>query len=159
MKHLSPLEIIVVLLLSIPGIGVSYCSNYLMLNRPSTVLLKSQISSFFFGIKPSVSESGKFKSDRNKIFKRGTRFGRRALYAVALASVRNSRSGNPINNVLCQYRKENLNGKKNKVALGAIMHKIIKYIFAVLRDQKPYELRDPQIHIQMYLNNNNRTVS
>ena len=88
-----------------------------------------------------------------------TRFGRRALYAVALASIRKNRAGNPINDVLYCYRKKNLNGKKNKVALGAIMHKIINYIFAVLRDQKPYEARDPKVHTQMYLNNRSRKAS
>jgi len=34
----------------------------------------------FFGIDPSVNQSGKFNGDRNKISKRGTRFGRRVLF-------------------------------------------------------------------------------
>ena len=83
----------------------------------------------------------------------------KTLYAIALASVRKNRAGNPINTVLYEYRKGNLNGKKNKVALGAVMHKIVNYIFAVLRDQKPYEIRDPRIHTQMYLNNSSKKAS
>lgn len=148
-----------VLLLSIPGIGFLTAVTILCEIDDPKRFKKSKYLVAFFGIDPSVNESGKFKSDRNKMSKRGTRFGRRALYAIALASVRKNRVGNPINSILYQYRKENLNGKKNKVALGAIMHKIINYIFAVLRDQKPYEVRDPKIHTQMYLNNTLRKVS
>jgi transposase len=85
--------------------------------------------------------------------KRGTRFGRRALYAVALASIRKSKNGKLINSVLYGYYHDNLKGKKKKVALGAVMHKLVNYIFAVLREQKPYEIRDPRLHEQMYLKN------
>lgn len=107
----------------------------------------------FFGIDSSVNESGKFKGNQNKMSKRGSRIGRRALYAIALASIRKNRSGVPINEVLLSYYKINLNGKKAKVALGAIMHKILNYIFSVLRNQTPFEVRDPRIHKQMYLEN------
>ena len=107
----------------------------------------------FFGIEPSVNESGKFKSDRNKMSKRGTRFGRRALYAVALTSIKKCKNGKLINSVLYGYYHDNLKGKKKKVALCAVMHKLVNYIFSVLREQKPYEIRDPRLHEQMYLKN------
>lgn len=107
----------------------------------------------FFGIDPTVNESGKFKGNQNKISKRGTRIGRRALYAVALASIRKNRKGVPINSVLLDYYQNNLNGKKAKVSLVAIMHKLLNYIFAILRNQKPFELRNPRIHEKMYLQN------
>lgn len=41
--------------------------------------------------------------------------------------------------------------KKTKVALGAIMNKIIRYIFSVIKNKKPYEERDPEIHSSIYL--------
>lgn len=149
----------IVLLLSIPGIGFLTAVTILCELGDPERFKKSKHLVAFFGVDPSVNESGKFKSNRNKMSKRGTRFGRRALYAIALASVRKNRAGKPINDILYNYRKENLSGKKNKVALGAIMHKIIIYIFAVLRDRKPYEVRDPRIHTQMYLNNSTRKAS
>lgn len=40
----------------------------------------------------------------------------------------------------------NLAGKRKMVAIVAIMYKIINYVFAVLRDQKEYELRPPALH-------------
>ena len=138
---------------SIPGIG-----------RLTAITLTAEIGDIngfikpkhlvaFFGIDSSVNQSGKFLGDQSKISKRGTRIGRRALYAVALASIRRNRNGIPINKVLLEYYQVNLKGKKAKVALVAIMHKILNYIFAVLRNQTPFEQRDPKIHKQMFLEN------
>ena len=87
--------------------------------------------------------------------KRGTRFGRRALYAVALASIRIKRNGEATNRILLKYYQENLKGKKAKVALVAVMHKLIKYLFAVLRNQQEYQVRDPKVHQKMFLENKN----
>ena len=94
-----------------------------------------------------------FKGSNNHISKRGTHIGRRALYAVALACIRKKRNGQAIHPVLLNYYKTNMNGKSKKVGLIAIMHKIVNYIFAVLRDQKPYEIRDPKLHCKMFLEN------
>lgn len=141
----------VALLLSFKGIGfITAVTLMSEIGDPKRFKHPKELVAFF-GIDPSVSQSGKFNSDQNKMSKRGTRFGRRALYAAALAAVRKTKAGNPINSVLYKYYNENLKGKKKKVALGAIMHKFVKYIFAVLREQKPYEIRDPRIHNQMYL--------
>jgi len=48
-----------------------------------------------------------------------------------------------------EYYKNKCQSKPKKVALGAVMRKLVNYIFAVLRDRKPYELRSPQEHAQM----------
>lgn len=107
----------------------------------------------FFGIDPSVNQSGKFNGTKNKMSKRGTRLGRKVLYSVVLTSIRNKRNGEANNTVLQQYYKENLKGKAKKVAFIAVMHKLIKYIFSVLKKQTPFEVRDPRVHNQMYLKN------
>jgi len=139
---------------SIPGIGQLTAITLIAEIGDIDGFIKPKYLVAFFGIDSSVNESGKFKGDDNKISKRGTRIGRRALYAVALASIRNNRNGVPINKVLLDYYQINLKGKKPKIALVAIMHKIINYIFAVLRNQTPFEQRDPKIHKQMFLENN-----
>ncbi len=139
---------------SIPGIGQLTAITIIAEIGDIDGFLKPKHLVAFFGIDSSVNESGNFKGDDNKISKRGTRIGRRALYAVALASIRNNRNGIPINKVLLDYYQINLKGKKPKVSLVAIMHKIINYIFAVLRNQTPFEQRDPKIHKQMFLENN-----
>jgi len=139
---------------SIPGIGQLTAITLIAEIGDIDGFIKPKHLVAFFGIDSSVNESGKFKGDDNKISKRGTRIGRRALYAVALASIRNNCNGVPINKVLLDYYQINLKGKKPKIALVAIMHKIINYIFAVLRNQTPFEQRDPKIHKQMFLENN-----
>jgi transposase len=139
---------------SIPGVG--YLTAVTLIAEIGDIdgFIKPKHLVAFFGIDSSVNESGKFKGNQNKMSKRGTRIGRRALYAVGLASIRKNRSGIPINKVLLDYYQTNLAGKKAKVALGAIMHKILNYIFAVIRNQTPFEQRDPKLHKQMFLDNN-----
>lgn len=78
--------------------------------------------------------------------KRGSRFLRRVLYTSALANIRKNRSGELNNPVLYEYYQKKCISKVKKVALGAVMHKLVSIIFAVLRDKKPFELRTPEEH-------------
>lgn len=149
----------ILLLMSIPGVGFISAVTILTEIGDFQSFLKPKQLVAYFGVDPSVNESGKFKSDKDKISKRGTRFGRRALYAIALASIRTNRNSKAINKILLDYYKNNLTGKKKKVALVAIMHKLINYIFAVLRDQKEYEQRLPKIHHKMHLENSNTSAA
>jgi len=147
------------LLMSIPGIG--YITAITILAEIGDIdrfLAPKQLVAFF-GVDPAVNESGKFKGDRVKMSKRGTSIGRRALYAAALASIRTKCNGEVINQVLLKYYKENLKGKKAKVALVAVMHKLIKYLFAVLRNQQEYQIRDPKLHQKMFLENKTTQVA
>ncbi|WP_138207982.1 transposase, partial [Haloimpatiens lingqiaonensis] len=140
------------LLYSIPGVGELTAITIMSEIGNIKGFVKPKHLVAYFGLDPSVSQSGKFNSDRNVMSKRGTRIGRRALYAVALASIRKNTNGEPINRVLLSFYNENMKGKSKKVGLVAIMHKLINYIFSVLKNQKEYELRDPKIHSKMYLN-------
>jgi len=147
------------LLTSIPGIGFSTAVTIIAeIGNVDKFITPKQLVAFF-GVDPAVNESGNFKGDRVKMSKRGTRFGRRALYAVALASIRTKRNGQAMNPVLLKYYQENMKGKKAKVALVAVMHKLIKYIYAVLKNQQEYQIRDPKVHRQMFLVNNTRLAS
>ena len=149
----------ILLLMSMPGVGFISAVTILSEIGDFEGFLKPKQLVAYFGIDPSVNESGKFKSDKDKMSKRGTRFGRRALYAVALASIRANRNGEANNKILLDYYKNNLNGKKKKVALVAIMHKLLNYIFATLRNQKEYEQRSPKLHHKMYLENSNKPAA
>lgn len=134
------------LLDEIPGIGfltaatlVAEIGDFSLFNSPKALTA-------FFGLDPSVNQSGKFNGDRNKISKRGTRIGRRILFTVAMASIRTTRNGQEINPVLREFYATKCVSKKKKVALVAVMHKLLHYIFAVLRDQKPFKIRKPEDH-------------
>jgi hypothetical protein len=50
---------------------------------------------------------------------------------------------------MMEFYKRKCQSKPKKVALGAVMRKLVCIIFAVLRDRKPFELRSPQEHAQM----------
>lgn len=39
------------------------------------------------------------------------------------------------------------------------MHKLVKYIFAVLRDQEEYEQRSPKLHHKIHLENCNNPAA
>lgn len=141
------------LLQSIPGIGEITAITILSEIGDFQNFPKSKKLVAFFGLDPSVNESGKFKGSNNHISKRGTRIGRRALYAVALASIRSKRNGLATNSILLKYYKENMNGKSKKVGLVAIMKKLLGYIFSILKNQKSYEIRNPELHCKMYVEN------
>jgi transposase len=134
------------LLDEIPGIGfftaatlIAEIGDFSLFNSPKALTA-------FFGLDPSVNQSGKFNGDRNKISKRGTRIGRRILFTVAMASIRRTRNGRAINPVLREFYASKCVSKKKKVAIVAVMHKLLHYIFAVLRDQKSFEFRKPEDH-------------
>jgi transposase len=147
------------LLQSIPGIGELTAITIISEIGDIKNFTKAKHLVAFFGLDPSVNESGKFKGNNSHISKRGTRIGRRALYAVALASVRSKRNGDATNPVLLNYYKNNMNGKSKKVGLVAIMHKLVHYIFSVLGNQKTYEIRPPKLHCKMYLQNQSCKVA
>lgn len=106
----------------------------------------------FCGIDPAVMESGQFKGSRVKISKRGSRYLRRVLYIAALACIKKYH-GKYINPVLVEYYQAKIQSKPKKVALVAVMHKLVNYIFAVLRDKKPYRIITTDEHKKLYAQN------
>ena len=49
-----------------------------------------------------------------------------------------------MNLVIYDYYTRKCSGKKKPVAMGAVMHKICNIIFAMLRDNKPFEIVAPE---------------
>ena len=135
---------------SISGVGFLSAVTLLCEIGDFTAFTKPKQLYAYFGIDPSVNQSGKFKGTENKMSKSGSRIGRRVLYAIALASIKTKRNGIAINPVLHEYYQMKKKSKAPKVALGAIMHKISNIIFAVLRDKKPFELQTPSQHKLQY---------
>ena len=104
----------------------------------------------YFGIDPEVKQSGKFNGTRVAMSKRGSPLARRVLYLMALRSIANDRNGFPANAVLQAYYLEKCRSKAKKAALGAIMHKVCNIVFAMLRDNKPFEMISPDEHRKRY---------
>jgi transposase len=131
-------------LLTIPSVGpitaatvISEIGDFSVFSNPKQLVA-------FAGIDPSVKQSGKFKGSKNKMSKRGSKYLRRVIYMIAISSIRKKRNGKYPNPILRKYYELKLNqGKKPKVAIGACMTKVIFYIYATLRNQKPFVLQQP----------------
>ena len=104
----------------------------------------------YFGLDPAVKQSGKFEGTKVKMSKRGSAIARRVIHVLALQSIGTSRSGGAKNPVLRDYYLEKCKSKPKLVAMGAVSHKVCNMIFAILRDNKPFEIITPEEHIKQY---------
>ena len=141
------------LIKSIPGCGfisavaiIAEIGDFARFSKPKELIA-------YFGLDPEVNQSGKFTADKVKISKRGPRIARRALFFIALASIRKGKNKQPINSVLKAYYDKKCVSKVKMSALSCVMHKIVKILFSVLREQKTFSLRTPEDHINQFLNN------
>lgn len=150
-KNLPTLSMTIDLLCSIPGIGLITAATILAEIGNFSAFSKPDKLVAFFGIDPSVKQSGQFEGTQNKMSKRGSRLLRRVLFTTALANVRKKSNGKEINPVMYEFYRKKCISKPKKVALGAVMHKLVYNIFAVLRDKKPFELRKPEEHAKMFI--------
>lgn len=138
------------LLDTIPGVGLLTAVS-IMCELGDFSAFKSPKQLFaYFGMDPNVNESGKFKGTEVHMSKRGSRIARRAIFAIALASIRTKRNGEALNPYLYQYYNKKKESKPKMVAIGAIMHKVSNIIFAVLRNNSVFELRSPEQHRDNY---------
>lgn len=138
------------LLQTIPGAGfltavtlVCEIGDFSAFRRPK------QLYSYF-GLDPAVSQSGNSAGADMEISKRGSPYARRSFYVLALQSVSLRKNGEPKNPVIRSFYQEKCKYKAKMTALGAVMHKLCNIVFAVLRDEKPFELISPQKHCQRY---------
>jgi transposase len=141
------------LLKSIPGIGGNIA--------PAIASEIGDISRFknvkalvaFCGLDPGVKQSGQYNRLHNKISKRGAPELRRALYMAAMLSITKMKNGHYRNKVLYDYYQELILKKPRKVALGAIMHKLVRIIFSVLKNQQEFIMITPEQQRKLYQNN------
>lgn len=128
----------------------------------SAVVLIAEMGSFelfsspkklyaYFGLDPAVKQSGKLNGDKVHMSKRGSSLARRILHMAALNNIKvNKGSGTPVNPVVYDYYIRKCSGKKKTVVMGAVMHKICNIIFAMLRDNKPFEVITPEEHCRRF---------
>jgi transposase len=128
----------------------------------SAVSLMSEIGDFsafrspkqlfaYFGLDPAVKQSGKFEGTKTSMSKRGSRIARRVLHTMALISISRKRNGSAKNPVLREYYLKKCESKPKMVALGAVMHKVCNIVFAILRDEKEFQIITPEEHQKNYL--------
>lgn len=87
----------------------------------------------FAGIDPAVKQSGDFNGTRCKMSKRGSPYLRRAVWlAATVAAFRDPAVSN-------LYQKKRAEGKSHMTTMGHICRKMISIIFAVMRNNTPYQ--------------------
>jgi len=90
----------------------------------------------YAGIDPTVHESGQFRGDRMRMSKRGSTYLRWALWQAA----RSACCHDP--QLQAYYRKKRGEGKVDRVALGAVCRKLLARVYIILKEQRPYEIRN-----------------
>lgn len=122
-------------ILSIPGVGPNTGAVLLGeigdINRFSTA--KKLVA--FAGIDPTAYQSGNFVGQHNRLSKKGSPYLRRAVWMSALIAIR----CDPVFKAF--YEKKRREGKAHGTALGAVSRKLLYTIHAVLKANKPYEVR------------------
>jgi transposase len=89
----------------------------------------------YAGIDAVVSSSGEFQATHTVMSKRGSPYLRKALFQAALVASFND----PVLNAY--YLKKRSEGKHHLTCIGAVSRKMCNIIYAVLKNQTPYEVR------------------
>lgn len=89
----------------------------------------------FAGIDPTAYQSGNFSGTNNRLSKKGSPYLRRAVWMAAVVASRTD----PVFKAF--YEKKRREGKAHGTAIGAVARKLLYTIYAVLKTNKPYEVR------------------
>lgn len=141
------------LLCTIPGVSIHSAAVIIAEIGDFSKFRKAKQLVAFFGMEPSVHQSGKYVGQNNQLSKRGSRFMRLVLHFIVQTNISHM-PGKPDmyrNPVIAEYYKRKCETKAKLSVMCALMHKFINIIFAVLRDQKPYEIRQPEEHVRLML--------
>ena len=119
---------------TIPGIGtvlgatiISEFGEISRFDKPSKLIA-------FAAIGATVSQSGEFEGTHNVMSKRGSPYLRKALFQAALVAS----NTDPV--LKAYYQKKRAEGKHHKTCIGAVARKLCNIIYAVLKNNKPYEV-------------------
>jgi transposase len=133
------------LLVSFKGIGV-YSAVGLMAEIVAVERFKSvKHLASYFGLHPVYKISGDGKSGF-RMSKKGRSLPRKLLYNIALTAIRS----NPhIKNI---YHKHRNKGMKSRAAIGAVMHKILRIIYGMLKNKTEYNPKTDIKNIEKNIN-------
>jgi len=95
-------------------------------------LFKARQASCLFRYWPLCNAVRRVYRHTKQDVKKGSRLLRRVLFTIALANIRTKRDKTACNPVLMEYYKNKCQSKPKKVALGAVMRKLVNYILLFL---------------------------
>jgi transposase len=129
----QPLQHSVRLLRSIDGIGRMVAMTILAEVPHLSAFSRARDLAAFAGLTPALAQSGTSVRRRGRITKEGSALLRKMLYMAALQAVK--RKTNAFHQVYTAFIAR---GKAKMCALGALMHKILRIAFGVLKHQTPF---------------------
>ena len=119
---------------TIPGVGtvlgaviLSEFGDINRFDKPSQLVA-------YAGIDATVSQSGEFEGNHNVMSKRGSPYLRKSLFQAALVAS----NSDPV--LKAYYQKKRAEGKHHKTCIGAVARKLCNIIYAVLKNDKPYQV-------------------
>ncbi len=118
--------------LTIPGVGTVLGAGILGEVGDASRFASAKKLLAFAGCDPSVFESGEFVGSRAHMSKRGSPYLRWYLWLAADMARRYDPA------LGAYYAKKRSEGKCHKVAVSAVVRKLVSIIYAVLRDGTPY---------------------
>jgi transposase len=121
------------LLQSIPGVGPKV-SSYAIAWLRGERFADARQAAAFVGLSPQHRQSGDSVRGKSTISKRGHKHLRKILYWPAISAMRY----NPAAKILTE--RLTAAGKITKVALIAVMRKMVHWIFGVLKSGKPFDV-------------------
>lgn len=131
-KQLKKLNSVI---LTIPGVGPA--TGAIILGEIGDINRFSNPKKLvaFAGMDPTTYQSGNFVGQNNRLSKKGSPYLRRAVWMSAFIASR----CDPVFKAF--YEKKRSEGKSHGTAIGAVARKLLYTIHAVLKANKPYEVR------------------
>lgn len=119
------------LLTSIPGVGDSVSSNFMAWLPAQRLTVRQAVA--FVGLSPSHRQSGDSVHGKSHLSKLGHARLRRALYLPAMCAIQHNPAAKAF------YARLRATGKSGKVALVAVMRKMLHWMVAVLKNNAPFD--------------------
>ena len=125
------------LLTSVPGIGTLTAARIIASVENPARFQSAAAFAAYVGVVPATRLSGLHRPNTARISAIGNARLRKALWMPALSAVR----ANPW--LRDHYQQLRARGKHPKVALTAVMRKLVTAIYSVAKNQKPFTAREP----------------
>jgi len=90
----------------------------------------------YAGIDPSVYQTGQFQATQAHMSKRGSPYLRHALWLAAGMAIQHD------DELRAYYQARRAAGKPHGTVLGAVCRKLLARIYIILKEQRPYVIRD-----------------
>ena len=121
------------LVLTIPGVSLATGAQIVAEVGDVSRFRSAAALVSYAGLNSSVSQSGQFDSGGGPITKQGDPYLRRAVWLAA----NRARQHDPA--LKAFYDKKRAEGKRHRVAVTAVARKLCHIVYAVMRDQVPYD--------------------